>query len=599
MRPYNHYQYRCVSCNHELTTPLPACEVCGPGASGFYTLDEHSLKVKLVCHKCLQAQHSGTTLPLNCPACHTGYCDWWDNQANSWLNLDLEVKPLKEGEFWITGDFDGDYEAELSPEFKQANTNPTHPSLFHVDIKHSYLKNIKKVNGPPLTVSQQEKRPFTFPLIAPVDVELNLQNTESSINRVALKDFRLHNWNLVATLTSSDHGSDKRFGRIKGTAYGILAENVEKEVTTIKKPFSFWQKKKLTSKTTPELETTDLSNQTEPASYSETDAENNFTNGNKIVEADDCITCNFFFQLIAFLLIWLACSLKIAILFGIFLNIVCWISEKLLENDLTLSKPWPKIITSSFLLVSSLGSLTVGYWPSFITDCSTLSQTAVLVSATALLISAIIRYCFVRFTIFICLFIALASWCKINNRECKFTDPTNLVTTAAQSIYQQYQILTDNDVSSEILNDNSINNPNGRYLSINEAANNPDLLNDCKNKVYIPFGFDKDQLDDQTRVKLDRLGEIMKNFQDSRVIISGFSSLDPGDNTPEGNLRNIDLSKRRTQAIKDYLVNNNYLSDENIEIRAYGSNVPILQNKPSSELNRRVEVNLQCKKANN
>ena len=206
------------------------------------------------------------------------------------------------------------------------------------------------------------------------------------------------------------------------------------------------------------------------------------------------------------------------------------------------------------------------------------------------------RYCFVRFTIFICLFIALASWCKINNRECKFSEPTNLIITAAQSIYQQYQILTDNDVSSDILNDNSANNPNGRYLSINEAASNPDLLKDCKNKVYIPFGFDKDQLDDQTRVKLDRLGEIMKNFQDSRVIISGFSSMDPGDNTPEGNLRNIDLSQRRTEAIRDYLVTNDYIPGENIEIRAYGSNVPILQNKPSSELNRRVEVNLQCKK---
>ena len=590
MSTFNHYQYRCVSCNHELTTPLPACEICGPGATGIFTIDENTEKVKLVCQKCLQPHASGNTPPINCPTCITGYCDWWDNQSNSWLNLELEPKQLSGNEFWVMGDFDGDYEAELAPEFRQGNHIPTQQALFQVDIKHSYLKNVKRVNNPPQAVSQQDKRPFTFPLIAPVDVEFNPSDDQSSINRVALKDFRLHDWTLVATLTSSDHGSSKRFGRIKGTAYGVLTEYVEKKTPEIKK--SFWPKKPATTA----IENGDAPPITSESNHPQSTTQETPITQETITEPDDCITCNFFLQLIAFLIIWLGCNLKIAVIFGIFLSICCWISEKLIENDLTLKKPWPKIATSAVLLVGSLGALTIGYWPSFISDCTTLSQTAVLVCATALLVSALVRYCFVRFTIFICLFIALASSCKINNRECKFSEPTNLIITAAQSIYQQYQILTDNDVSSDILNDNSANNPNGRYLSINEAASNPDLLKDCKNKVYIPFGFDKDQLDDQTRVKLDRLGEIMKNFQDSRVIISGFSSMDPGDNTPEGNLRNIDLSQRRTEAIRDYLVTNDYIPGENIEIRAYGSNVPILQNKPSSELNRRVEVNLQCKK---
>ena len=590
MSTFNHYQYRCVSCNHELSTPLPACEICGPGATGVFSIDENTGKVKLVCKKCLQPHASGNKLPINCPTCITGYCDWWDNAKNNWLNLDLEPKALTENAFWVMGDFDGDYEAELAPEFKQGNHIPTQQSMFQVDIKHSYLKNVRKISEPPLSVTQQDKRPFTFALIAPVDIELSPPGIESSINRVALKDFRLHDWSLVATLTSSDHGSEKRFGRIKGTGYGVLTEYIEKKAPNLKK--SFWQKKAAPAL----IQNDDAHPATSEASHSQNTSIETPIASDTPLATDDCITCNLFVQLIAFSLIWLGCNLKVAVIFGIFLSICCWISEKLIENDLTLKKPWSTILTSGALLIGSIGSLTVGYWPSFMTDCTSLSQSAVLVCATALLLSSLVRYCFVRFTIFICLFIALASWCKINNRECKFSEPTNLVATAAQSIYQQYQILTDNDVSSDILNDNSANNPNGRYLSINEAASNPDLLKDCKNKVFIPFGFDKDQLDDQTKVKLDRLGEIMKNFQDSRVIISGFSSLDPGDSTPEGNLRNIDLSQRRTEAIRDYLVTNDYIPGENIEIRAYGSNVPILKNKPSNELNRRVEVNLQCKK---
>lgn len=589
MNPFSQYQYRCISCNHELIVPLPACETCGPGTSGFYTFDETTKKIKLVCQNCLQPHFSGSTTPLNCPICITGYCDWWDNKKNTWLELKLDTKDLNNNEIWIEGDFDGDYEADIAPEFNIGNTSSIHQSFFHVEIKHSYLKNIRKVNGPPLSVTQREKRPFTFPLISPVDVEVKESNSDSSFNRVALKDFRLHDWTLVATMTSSDHGHNKRFGRIKGTAYGVLAEIDEKQVKTPAR-ISSWGKN-----SDSETEQKMIQSEEEHISTDELMPNNEEVALEESIETDDCFACNFLLHIIGFFLIWLACNFKTALLFAIFLSGFCWLSEKLIEHNLTIKKTWLKILISGGILIASIGALTIGYWPTFITDCIKLSEYAVLACAAALLISAFLRYCFIKFILVICLFLALSSWCKINDRDCKFTPQTNSAVTSIQSLYQQYQILTDNDVNSEILNDSSINNPNGRYLSLNEASNNPDLLNDCKNRVYIPFGFDQDQLDDSTKIKLDRLGQIMKKFEDSRVIISGFSSLDAGDATPEGNLRNIALSQRRTEAIRDYLVSNDYIDSLNIEVRAYGSNVPILQNKPSSNINRRVEVNLQCK----
>lgn len=582
MNPFSHYQYRCISCNHELIIPLPACETCGPGTSGTFTLDENTKKIKLTCQKCLQPHFSGSSPPLNCPKCITGYCDWWDNEKNSWLDLNLSPRDSKDNEIWIKGDFDGDYEADLAPELNHGSA--TLQSRFHVNIKHSYLKHIQKVSAPPSSVSQQEKRPFTFPLIAPVDVEIIDSQQEGTINRVALKDFRLHDWTLVATMTSPDHGHNKRFGRIKGTAYGVLSPIDKKAPAPVKK--SIWSEKLSNAITRKEQQATAIHQGNEEVEALE---------DNAIVETDDCFACNFLLHLIGFLLIWLGCNFKIALLFTLFLSAYCWISEKLIENDLIFRKTWLNVASALILLITSIGALTIGYWPNFIDDCLMLSQYAVITCAVTLLLSAFIRYCSIRFILVICLFLALSSWCKISDRDCKFTTPTNSAITTLQSLYQQYQILTDNDVNSEILNDSSINNPNGRYLSLNEAANNPELLNECKNRVYIPFGFDKDQLDESTRIKLDRLGIIMKNFTDSRVIISGFSSLDPGDSTPEGNLRNISLSQRRTEAIRDYLVNNDYIAFEKIEIRAYGSNVPILKNNPSSNINRRVEVNLQCK----
>lgn len=586
MNPFGHYQYRCVSCNHELIIPLPACETCGPGTDGVFTIDANTKRIKLTCQKCLQPHFSGNSPPLNCPKCITGYCDWWDNEKNSWLDLNLTPRESNSNEIWIKGEFDGDYEANLAPELNHGNA--TLQSRFHLKIKHSYLKHIQKVSAPPTSVPQNEKRPFTFPLIAPVDVEVEDNAQESTINRIALKDFRLHDWTLVATLTSPDHGHHKRFGRIKGTAYGVLSQIEQKNPLPLKK--SIWTEKLSNAIT----RVSPAKNTKEETIVDHTNEEAEALEETTVNEIDDCFACNFLLHLIGFFLIWLGCNFKIALLFTLFLSLYCWISEKLIENDWAFRKRWLNVIASLILLTGSIGALTIGYWPNFIDDCLILGQYAVITCAITLLLSAWVRYCLVRFILVICLFLALSSWCKISDRDCKFTSPTNSAITTLQSLYQQYQILTDNDVNSEILNDSSINNPNGRYLSLNEAANHPELLNDCKNRVYIPFGFDKDQLDETTKIKLDRLGIIMKNFTDSRVIISGFSSLDPGDNTPEGNLRNISLSQRRTEAIRDYLVSNDYIAFEKIEIRAYGSNVPILKNNPSSNINRRVEVNLQC-----
>jgi outer membrane protein OmpA-like peptidoglycan-associated protein len=87
---------------------------------------------------------------------------------------------------------------------------------------------------------------------------------------------------------------------------------------------------------------------------------------------------------------------------------------------------------------------------------------------------------------------------------------------------------------------------------------------------------------------------ILKQYNPEKIIISGYTSKDPGDETPEGYVSNISLSVERTNAIKLYLVDNDFVGADKIETRGFGYSLPILPNDVSNPINRRVEVNIQC-----
>ena len=46
--------------------------------------------------------------------------------------------------------------------------------------------------------------------------------------------------------------------------------------------------------------------------------------------------------------------------------------------------------------------------------------------------------------------------------------------------------------------------------------------------------------------------------------------------------------------MRQYLATNEFIEDRKIETRGYGYNVPILPRDPAHDINRRVEVNIQC-----
>ena len=580
--PYK-YVYRCHHCKEESKQSIPTCKICGPNGKGHFELDPLTSKVSLICEGCNAAQTVLTRPPINCLSCHQGVLDWWDSEAQQWAKLDLSVQSAHLNNVWITGDFDGDYEGILQPQFRNQSETPGNASIYDIEFKHSYLKNARKIDGPPLAIGPEEVRPFTRPLIFPVDVQTPLINdAESNVSRVALKDFRLHHWEFVGSTSSAANEDTKRFGRIKGVGYGVLQE---KE---------------------PEIEKPDDANNgvvgqavNQVREFTKgPQIQTEVADGQTLVEPeypyDSCLSCSTILHLILAALIWMTCTWKIAALFLLFMMIVCWLDGALGRNDLQIKNKLFGIIFGLLLLIASGLGLTIGYWPRFITDCHELSQYALIVSALAFLFSSFLRSCFVKTLLLAFLFFALCSWCKIHDRSCKFNQ-TNSIQTTIDAIKRDFEIITDSDINSNIINDISENNPDGKYISIDQVTNKPELLDDCNNKIYIPFGFNSSEIDANNNIKLYRLGMILRQYDPERIIISGYASKDAGDETPVGFLEQIRLSEERSNNIKQYLVDNEFISADKIETRGLGYSVLILPKDPANTINRRVEVNIQCK----
>ncbi len=575
-------RYRCHHCLEDAKITTPGCQVCGSQSTSHFVLDPITSQTVLVCNGCNEIQTSQDRPPIDCLNCHQGIFDWWDDSENTWFKLNLQPQSTRSNDVWVQGDFDGDYEGVLKPEFRTKSETPGNAHYFDIIFKHSYLKNIVRIPNPPTMVGPQEKRPFTSPLIYPVDVQTPQINPEEpQVNRVALRDFRLHEWEFLGSVKSPAHDATKRFGRVKGTGYGILQEHDPKEDVLEEEPKNIVEQAV-----------------TQVREFSKGPQKETVVDDQVVTEPeypyDTCFSCSSLLHLILFILVWISCTLQIAGLFILFISIVCWLDQSLGKNNLHIKNRFFGILFGLLLLVASGVTLTIGYWPSFIQECHVLSQKALIITALAFLLSALLRSCFVKSLLLAFLFIALCAWCKIHDRDCRFSPTTNSFEIAASHFQQQLEILTDHDVSSEMINDASQNNPNGQRISLDQANQKPELLDNCNNRIYIPFAFNSSDIDPKTNIKLYRLGMILKQYNPEKIIISGYTSKDPGDESPNGYVTNINLSVERTNAIKHYLVENDFISADKIETRGFGYSLPILPNDVANAINRRVEVNIQC-----
>jgi OOP family OmpA-OmpF porin len=98
------------------------------------------------------------------------------------------------------------------------------------------------------------------------------------------------------------------------------------------------------------------------------------------------------------------------------------------------------------------------------------------------------------------------------------------------------------------------------------------------------FATGKAKIRPQSRPKLDAAAEVLKKFPDLRIEISGHTDAQGAE------AFNLDLSQRRADAVKDYLVGKG-ISADRIETRGVGESEPRESNatKAGRAKNRRIE----------
>lgn len=101
----------------------------------------------------------------------------------------------------------------------------------------------------------------------------------------------------------------------------------------------------------------------------------------------------------------------------------------------------------------------------------------------------------------------------------------------------------------------------------------------------ILFDVDEADLQPEARENVQELTEVLRRYDDTDVVIVGHTD-DTGDHD-----YNMELSKRRAQAVADYAVSHG-LSAERIRIEGQGEEAPVADNdtKAGRRQNRRVEV---------
>lgn len=150
-------------------------------------------------------------------------------------------------------------------------------------------------------------------------------------------------------------------------------------------------------------------------------------------------------------------------------------------------------------------------------------------------------------------------------------------------------------MDSNILSDASLSGSgeSGRRISIDEAARYPELLQNCRNRVYIPFEYADATIQPDIAAKFNRLGAVLKRYEGANIVIIGYTDT-TGDETLEGFKQNIELSQLRANTVAHWLFSNGYVQPDKADIRWAGSSIPITTNPSALRLNRRVEVNIRC-----
>ena len=155
----------------------------------------------------------------------------------------------------------------------------------------------------------------------------------------------------------------------------------------------------------------------------------------------------------------------------------------------------------------------------------------------------------------------------------------------------------ENSASDELARTSESSDIPAGFADIDEIISSPgqgfDPNRPILMKTDLLFEFNQSTLKADARSSLMKLAMLIEQNEDTNFVIEGHTD------TFGGVQYNLHLSKRRAEAVKNWLVNSLLLEDERITIRAFGKTRPLVNPKGNIKeqaLNRRVEISMHKKK---
>ena len=137
-----------------------------------------------------------------------------------------------------------------------------------------------------------------------------------------------------------------------------------------------------------------------------------------------------------------------------------------------------------------------------------------------------------------------------------------------------------------------------KQLEMEEAARKELQLKETEKTITmrlegdVLFDFDKAEVRPEAERALDKVGNVIAQFPEGRVIIVGYTDSKGTPNT------NLELSQRRAEAVKAWLVKHKKVSESSITTEGFGEAKPVAANSnpdgsdnpQGRQQNRRVEI---------
>lgn len=355
-------------------------------------------------------------LPTRCD-CGSKILDWYDLENNAWSKPDLTPMVSNTADpVWISGDVDADLSGSESPisyADRRLRGNQMDSAIFNQNIAGGVIRNVQRVDGPPLSLEAQEPRPLQEPFVSSILVEHKaldeaVQKQFVKFVEVKLLDVRIHHWKFLASKHVAGEGHSGETGlisRVTGRIYGCM---VIPDAIRDRRP-------------TDAAAITETNNRLTHTNVG-TDARAKFGDTSDVTQSDEslgptepaCASCSFLLRLIFAGLVWWACGVPLAILDFSIMGLAC-------VQD-SFSKPYRtrgdisqrNRIMVPLLFLASLGGIIWFYW----SGCSNASIWPLALPALALLASPWFAGCLSRMLLLLLLQWAVWSWCGLGLGAC-------------------------------------------------------------------------------------------------------------------------------------------------------------------------------------